>query len=534
MAALLVLLIAPVLTFARELDVGEVGVAVQTWVRYVTADARPDAVIDRMEPYENDGRTVAFIAHFEGGGFCLCGADNLVLPVYFYNPNGIYDADNPELSFILREIEERTITLTQWERNGNPELERYESIFAERDLFWQDLIARRIPDRMTRPKSIMLEPDSMSINVTSEWDQGSPYNALCPVLTPATPAETTIVGCGATSLTQIMYFWKWPNTGESIADLYYKYRSRATWDEEPLATDPGIPGNWGGGGRLLWSSSGGGKLQMNGRWDNSVYGEAQDLNDDAAYLAALETLWNRLDRDSTLCSVNFGATSYNWSIMEDTHVTPPDTPGDFETAKICYHGGVAIGMSYGIWGSAVGYGHFPDALKDHFRYDPDAIHESEPIDIEKMTEEIEWLRPFDLNGSDTSGAGGHFWVVHGYNKATDPDRQFKMNMGWGGSSNGWYSADLVDAGSYVFATHSYTTHIAPESVVRFVGDRLPGDGSPANPYENIEAAIADSADIPDGATLIFRAGSDNTFSADSIIIDFPVTLKARGATIREF
>ena len=33
------------------------------------------------------------------------------------------------------------------------------------------------------------------------------------------------------------------------------------------------------------------------------------------------------------------------------------------------------------------------------------------------------------------------WVVYGYNARTDPNRQFLMSLGWGGSSDGWYTVD---------------------------------------------------------------------------------------------
>ena len=42
--------------------------------------------------------------------------------------------------------------------------------------------------------------------VTSQWDQGSPYNYYCP--------NNTYVGCVATALAQIMYYYKYPETGK--------------------------------------------------------------------------------------------------------------------------------------------------------------------------------------------------------------------------------------------------------------------------------------------------------------------------------
>ena len=88
LSILLPLVFAPVCLRASELTEQQVRDAAQTWVRQVIADAEPNAVVREMEPYRVDGKIVAYIAHLQGGGFCLCGRDDLVLPVYLYNPNG--------------------------------------------------------------------------------------------------------------------------------------------------------------------------------------------------------------------------------------------------------------------------------------------------------------------------------------------------------------------------------------------------------------------------------------------------------------
>jgi len=507
---------------ARELKELEVRNAVQTWVRYVTADAKPDAVIERMEPYEVDGRAIAYIAHIEKGGFCFCSANDMLVPVYFYSPDGTYDPNNKSLLFFLRDIEARTQTAVMWERSKSVEYRKYESTFEERRSNWRELGTGVVPARFSRfsRDSKMAAPDSMSLDLTCTWGQGSPYNDQCPNLTPAVD-ERTLVGCGATAMAQIMYYWKWPNTGQGSDGIDYIYHWRIGWDNEPLAVNPGIPGGW--ANRLEWAA---GQLRMNNYWDNSFYSKARKIDTTLVYRTALENLWNRMNVDTTDCDANFGVTNYNWSIIEDVHTDPPDA-GDIEAAELNYHAGIAIEMSYGVKASSAGFSNFEDALENHFRYDTDAEYLSE-TDIDKMAEEIEWLRPLNYNGSDTGGAGGHFWVVHGYDKNTDPDRQFLMNMGWSGGSNGWYSADTFITGGYCWVPFSYTIKIAPKDMVKFVGNTSSGDGGPDDPYEDINEAVVES---PSGATLIFRAGSYNTFSAPSIIIDKHLTLKGRKVTI---
>lgn len=48
-------------------------------------------------------------------------------------------------------------------------------------------------------------PSEVAPMLTCAWGQGAPYNALCP--------EGTLVGCVATAIAQIMYYYKWPEKG---------------------------------------------------------------------------------------------------------------------------------------------------------------------------------------------------------------------------------------------------------------------------------------------------------------------------------
>lgn len=511
------LVLIPWFAQAGELTENQVRTAVETWVRNVTAHARPDAVIERMEPYQVQGKTVAYIAHLVNGGFCLCGGDDLVLPVYLYSPQGTYNPSIPDYQDILQDIADRVKFLNEGLKEKNPLLQSYQQILLERTSFWQELMVRRIPKKMEN-EEITAEPVKMELNLTSTWDQHSPYNDLCPQLTPGAD-EHTIVGCGATAISQIMYYWKWPNTGVGSGSTIYNYRWRSNWDEETLVTNPNIPGGW--VGRLEWTAANGGKLRMNGYWDETLYADAQDINASAAYLNALATLYNGLNNASTNCNANFGTATYNWSLMHDDHTDPIDA-GDAEVAKLCYHAGIAIGNTYGVSSTGAPSDNVEGALQDHFRFDTDADYQER--DINKMTTEILWLRPMYFHGSKPTG-GGHNWVVFGYNKGTDPNREFLMNIGWGRASD-WYTCDAVPSG--YTDNQNQIIQLAPQDVVKFVGATSLGDGSPDDPYRDIEEA---AAEVPNGATLIFKAGSVNTFSASTITITKPLTLKGMNVVI---
>lgn len=522
------LIIAPVLVQAAVVTESDVRTAVQTWVRYVTADARPDAVIEKMEAYTVDGITLAYIAHIAGGGFCLCSADDRLVPVYLYSPDGTYNPDNPNYSYVLWEIAART----NYTRMHTPEPIEYQQAIADRRALWSNLTAEMVPTRDSIDEAPSATPTEMELDLTSQWHPKSPYNDQCPNLIPGQD-EHCEVGCVATATAQIMYYWKWPNTGHDTASVDYNVRWRTDWDSIELdythhAQIP--PEEYDFWIRRLdmpsWDDE---YLRINGYWDQTVFEEALYLSDDI-YKLAFETLYFRKTMNSSTIpyDVNFDAATYNWSIMADTNFDPPD-PGAFEAAKLCYHVGVAIDMKYGYFGSGANSQDVPEALESHFRYDPDAVWESRnPETAATLIEEIQWLRPVLYGGFDDSGQG-HVWVVYGYNTDTHPyPTKFKMNFGQKLFNIGWYTLDNIYVGEFN-NLQRHVTHIAPAGMVGFVGGDGPGDGSPTDPYANIQEAIQN---VQDGATLIFKAGSVNYFTGASLVINKPLTLKGFNIKIR--
>lgn len=515
--SMLLLFLCTSLLQAREVNESAVQTAVETWVRYVTADARPNAVVERMEPHVIDGRVVAYIAYLMNGGFCLCGADDVVLPVYLYSPKGTYDPQNPNYQDILWEIGTRTEYMGRGVEKGDVNVLQFQSALSERASLWEDLIGGRVPERGESPEIRTTEPDLMELDLTCRWDQGSPYNDMCPIHVNA--GQRCVAGCQATALSQVMYYWRWPATGEGSGEVDYNYRWRNNWDEEPLANNPNIPAGWGG---LLEYDDVGDVLRMNGDWDGSFYDSAKDISENNAYRTALRNLYNRLDSATSNHSANFGAATYDWSILGDT-VAAWD-PGAAEVAEICYHAGIACGMDYGMGGSGAPTEDVLHALQEHFRYDYDAyLKEADASAISDLTDELLWLRPVHMRGVNPLTTG-HGFVVYGYNKTTDPDRQFLTNMGHKRDSYEWYTYDNIPYSD----GKKYILRIAPIEGVKFIGAIYPGDGSPNAPYEDIEEAIAEA---PDDVTLIFETGSTNTFSATTLVIERPFTLKGYNVTI---
>jgi hypothetical protein len=507
---------------ARELREYEVRTAVETWVRHVAPGAQPDAFIEWLEPFEINGETGSYIAHLAGGGYCLCGNDELVLPVYWYSPHGRYDPDIPDLEYILREIASLKRKLNNLKNEDYGKFQQLQPVFQERAELWEDLLDGRIPTRRQLRNSAKAKaaPDSMSLALTTIWDQNAPYNLQCPQL--PTTGYTCLVGCVATSMAQIMNYWQWPASGTGSETWFYDYRWRNGWDQEPLAVNPGLNVSGWMVGRLDYDTTAA-ALKMNGYWDHSFYLSAIRQSDSTGYRQALDSLWSRMNQDTTWLPVNYGATTYRWDLMADS-ADAFSPQGEDAVATLCYHAGVSCHMNYHVFVSTTNEGEMINALKDHFFYDQDAA--TAGVDMSTMTEEIQWMRPFAVAGTDTAGRGSHVWTYFGYDKSTDPDRSFRMNMGWSGNGDGWFTYDTVATVGYVFDVIGQTRYISPTSV-KFVGAADLGDGSPNDPYRDIEEAIVEA---PDNTTLVFKAGSDNTFSG-SLTINRPLTLIGHNASI---
>jgi hypothetical protein len=417
-------------------------------------------VIDRVEPCRVEGRIIAYLVHITGGGFCLCGADDtLTLPVYLYSPEGECDPQDPGCKAIVNTIAQTTVTLAAMTAGIDPPLTEYRTELALRESLWQDLLAGRLPPGNSRARAVGSDPQQMALPMTSAWHQGAPYNDSCPM----GDGGRSLVGCAATAMAQIMRFWQWPPSGSGSGSY--------TWDG-----DQSCGGNV-GGGTLSASYS----------------------------------------------------DPYDWQNMPDNCTGGCTTAQQNALAELCNEIGVAVSMDYGHCGSGTPLYLFvagANPLVTIFRYDSDAAYNSDfepPLtDAETIMAEIQWFRPVEIGGCLNNGGDAHYWVVLGYNSATNPP-QFLMNMGWGGA-NAWSTWDGV-----ANTCHNYITGIAPDDSVRFVGGTAAGDGSPDSPHGSIEDAVQQA---PDGATLVFKAGSDNTVSSSPLVINRPLTLKGYNAVIR--
>ncbi|MBW6460242.1 MAG: C10 family peptidase [Bacteroidales bacterium] len=146
------------------------------------------------------GDQPVFFAFDTDPGFIIISAEDGFTPVLGYSFHGKFEFENASAHYkgFLLNYAEQIIHV----RDNN--LEPTPAFAA----IWKEL----------RTDDIALVPITRERDVApmlfSTWDQGYPYNILCPA-DPNGPNGYVWVGCVATAMAQIMYYWRYPETGTS-------------------------------------------------------------------------------------------------------------------------------------------------------------------------------------------------------------------------------------------------------------------------------------------------------------------------------
>ena len=509
---------------ARPKTADEAQAAVQTWLQKVISEGPENSTIQSMEPYQYQGTTVAYIAQLWAGGYCLVGADDLSRPVIFYGLEGEFDPTNPGLQFFLENTGKSLLSLRAAVNDRSLKLQPIQDKLDARANLWADLIAGRKP---ARPKILTAAnvPDYLVLPLTSKWHQNTPFNLDAPY--PDGPPNDMIpskVGCLATAMSQVMYYWKWPSRGASSRQVFWANHHFDYWNTRPLAADPGIdPVKW--AGRLEWTNTTDPpELRVGGTWDGSMYTTALKISTDPAYTSAVAAIWQDSQIGFQIVEGDFQSAYYDWDAMQDEHFASDGIDaGDLEAARLGLHAACAVDMNWGRYVSLATTADVPLRMPGYFKYDTDMRYLAHNSQV--MIEDLSWSRPLIFRAQNATG-GGHAWVVFGYD-ITSGVEIFMLNLGWGVDSIGWFTLDDVNLDYYLNLHH--VTEIAPVYSVRFVGSsNSSGDGTPSSPYLSLAAALLDA---PDDVTFVLQAGSTNVVSGGAAVIDSPHVIKGLGAVI---
>ena len=134
-------------------------------------------------------------------GYVIASADDSSAPLLGYSENGSFDPYNipPQLNYWLseygRQIEfMRNNDYAPYESSANAEMSEWKAI------------------------SPLLE---------SKWNQGAPYNLYCYTIAADGTETKSVTGCVATSMAQVMYYFKYPEIGKG--EISYKHGDSGTY-----------------------------------------------------------------------------------------------------------------------------------------------------------------------------------------------------------------------------------------------------------------------------------------------------------------
>ena len=225
--------------------------------------------------------------------------------------------------------------------------------------------------------------------IQTKWNQGNPYNYLCPLIT----GKHAVTGCVATSFAQLMYYHKYPT--ESCAPIPAYSTNTQDKDGKKITLDvPALPAT-------------------TFDWDNMI--------DD----------YNPINPETGKKYV--GGTDAQQAAV----------------ATLMQYCGSSIEMMYGLGTSSAYNEAIPFALKTYFGYDGGVSHAyrknySYAGWVDLIYNELAASRPVILGGQ--AAGGGHSFVCDGYDTNDHADANgdyFHINWGWEGRSDGYYLLSVL-------------------------------------------------------------------------------------------
>jgi hypothetical protein len=315
--------------------------------------------------------------------FVMVSADDRIIPILAYSNESAFNASHlsPETKFwidgyknqitaaIANDIAAKSGTALQWEE---------------------------LKSGTTHSSARTTATTAVTPLVTTTWDQdggGSvAYNEYCPY--DAVNAGTSVTGCVATAMAQVMKYWNWPTAGCGSHAYYDAYSSSEgsgtnTWDTADFAN---TAYNW---SAMPLSSSNAAVATLMYHAGVSV-NMSYSANESGSYVLALET---------------GGVNCAEYALKTYFHYKP--------TLR-----GIARYGEY--YGSYLYYGGIGGNI--------DSIAQASWISM--LQTELSAGRPMLYSGSGADG--GHCWVCDGWETSGS---KFHFNWGWSGESNGYFTVD---------------------------------------------------------------------------------------------
>jgi len=155
--------------------------------------------IKNMIPTNYAGRTVYYTINLSPRGWIVVAADDAVTPVLAYSFEDNMNSSSLPPQFIS--------WMEKYRKQINDAMNRNLPASANIAAAWEKYTSNDLKQPMA-PQGI----NGVAPLIIHTWDQGYPYNIYCPQ-DAAGPGDHPYAGCVATAMCQLMYYYRFPQTG---------------------------------------------------------------------------------------------------------------------------------------------------------------------------------------------------------------------------------------------------------------------------------------------------------------------------------
>ena len=153
---------------------------------YKHNSSKSNSTVSDVITYQKEGITTFYVFVYQAGGFVIVSADDAVIPILGFSANDTFNRNNIPAN------------AASWFEGYNNQIKK---------IINNNLSNVETKKEWSKIRNNQFEKSIQSINqlCATLWDQSSPYNNLCP--------SSSVTGCVATAMSQIMKYWSYPTTG---------------------------------------------------------------------------------------------------------------------------------------------------------------------------------------------------------------------------------------------------------------------------------------------------------------------------------
>jgi len=434
------------------------------------------AYVEEIQDFNREGRVIGYFCQVYPQGFIVISLRKELAPVKAYSATSDLDPTSEKgLVDVIKGGMERVLDAVEQEV-GPIEAATSQQVQNVLEInyrpAWEEMeVDLNILEERLKSAGIEMNYQEGEVLLSTAWDQGDPYNRLCPTGDTGctdccpddpwtcNPTQPTLVGCVATAGSQIMKHWNWPPYG--VTNHSY------TWDGDDSCNGP-----------------------VGGEIRSATFSDTYD--------------WVRM------------ANRYIWDAWQDRWEDEDGNPlaqaNLNAMAELCYEVGVAVNMDYGVCGSGAFTDDMENVYETHYRYSTDCARRNRDD-----YSAVGWFNlmkaNFDVNRPVHYKISGHSIVSDGWQEVIINQvltKQYHMNYGWGEigtcqtGCNTWYT---LDAHLWYDYDEDYLLeNIYPKQAL---GKSLVGNYPPVQlfPYRYFDRdATGDSVTFQPGQHLQFLRG----------------------------